>query len=353
MEGGGAGAQLVALTSQDGGDTFGAPVPVSAPGTSVAGHGESAPSLVLGAKGLGALWEQKAPTGTGTQLVASGSAMASQWSKPVVVTDKPEPSTNSYSSLSVAPNGDFYAVWLDGRSRVPSTLDVYLSRSTDGGKTWSANTLVARGACPCCRPVAAITAQNTVHVAWRHVYAGDIRDIALATSRDGGASFSPPTRVAVDGWHVVGCPHTGPALAVVGDILHVAWYSEGRGGDSMGLRWSLSSDGGKRFAPPVILSRGVLDPNHPCLVASENGRLFVTFQGRNPAENQGWGTYRAYWAEVTSTKTASLGVRLVPGTYHGVSYPVGLLDTAGRFWMLWTQSDDHGETAQLLRGRLG
>lgn len=97
----------------------------------------------------------------------------------------------------------------------------------------------------------------------------------------------------------------------------------------------------------------MLDPNHPCLVASDGGRLLVTFQGRNPSENQGWGTYRTYWAEGTSAKTAALGARLVPGKYHGASYPVGLLDTAGRFWMLWTQSDDQGESAQLLRGRLG
>ena len=49
--------------------------------------------------------------------------------------------------------------------------------------------------------------------AWRHVYAGNLRDIAFTESRDGGATFAAPARVSEDGWAINGCPDDGPALA--------------------------------------------------------------------------------------------------------------------------------------------
>jgi hypothetical protein len=49
-----------------------------------------------------------------------------------------------HPSFSVASNGHIYAVWPDGRERHDPTFDsthvsVYLTRSTDGGVTWSPN----------------------------------------------------------------------------------------------------------------------------------------------------------------------------------------------------------------------
>jgi hypothetical protein len=51
-----------------------------------------------------------------------------------------------------------------------------------------------------------------VYLAWRKVYPGDVRDVVVAVSRDGGASFTEPLRAGVDDWVLHACPDVGPRL---------------------------------------------------------------------------------------------------------------------------------------------
>ncbi len=70
------------------------------------------------------------------------------------------------------------------------------------------------GVCYCCK-TALVTGQNgQLFAAWRHVYPGNIRDIAFSQSLDGGRTFSAHTRVSEDQWQLAGCPDDGPAMAV-------------------------------------------------------------------------------------------------------------------------------------------
>ena len=60
--------------------------------------------------------------------------------------------------------------------------------------------------------------------AWRHVYPGNIRDIAFTASRDGGRTFAAPLRVSEDKWVLEGCPDDGPAMAVdANNRIHIVW----------------------------------------------------------------------------------------------------------------------------------
>jgi len=61
-------------------------------------------------------------------------------------------------------------------------------------------------------------------VAWRHVYPGNLRDIAFAPSSDGGRTFSAPVRISQDGWQLDGCPENGPTMVLDGtQRVHVIW----------------------------------------------------------------------------------------------------------------------------------
>ena len=71
-----------------------------------------------------------------------------------------------------------------------------------------------KGVCYCCKTALTIGPRGEIHAAWRHVFAGNMRDMAFTMSRDGGKSFSPLLRVAEDGWSIAGCPDDGPATAV-------------------------------------------------------------------------------------------------------------------------------------------
>lgn len=158
-------------------------------------------------------------------------------------------------ALLVAGDGTIYISWL---SMAGDTSHTYYVRSTDHGTTWSRSALVDVGAsCPCCRTSMTSGPDGTLYVAWRKIYPGgpgqsEIRDIAVAHSSDRGHTWSAPTRVHVDDWHVTYCPDAGPSIKVGGDgVVHVAWWT-GKEGHA-GVQYAQSTDHGASFSPAVPL----------------------------------------------------------------------------------------------------
>jgi hypothetical protein len=349
------GSKLGVAISSDGGDSFAPPAVISRPEGKVSSHGENSPSFSFG-NGIEvyALWEESTAQGLGTNLlVARSPAFGHSWLPPVKITDKTKPSTNAFSSMTVASNGDIYAVWLDGRDREmgpPGTSSVYLAKSTDRGKTFGGNVAVAHGVCPCCRPTAIADARGTVHVSWRHVYPGNLRDMAVATSRDGGETFGQPVRVAHDKWKINGCPHAGASMVQKGNRLWMSWYSDGDGSNA-GVRLAYSDDAAQSFSKPVLVSRGILDANHPSLAFADDGRLLLAFQGRDPEKNDGWSPAGPYLIEISDAGHASAPIQ-VPGHKSSISYPTVAGGSLGRVFVAWTEKGKDGQQQiRLSRGR--
>jgi hypothetical protein len=336
---------LMSWTSQDGGDSFDEGVVISDAKFAVSGHGETAPFLTLGTKGLCVVFEQKRPDGKGNDLMASWSSMASTWTKPVCIAPKAVASGNSYASVAAGADGLVAAAWLDSRNKGGGGPHVFVAISEDGGKTWGDAFSVAAGACPCCRPGIAISDKRAISISWRNVETGDIRDIFTVSSTDGGKSFSKPKLLVRDGWRVNGCPHTGCALAYQGELLHAAWYSAGTGRGTSGIRHATSASHGNVWDKPVIISGGTLDPNHP-MISSTEGTVLVAFQAR-PTRGDGWEPYAAHIVDVTSPATRARGFSECPAGGKGVSYPRVLQDGIGRAWVVSTA----GQTATISRAR--
>lgn len=182
------------------------------------------------------------------------------WSDPRTVTDDTLVfGSHNFHALHAAADGSVIAAWLDGRTGQSAA---FLSRSTDGGQSWGANQRLGTGeACPCCRTAIASAADGSVWVAWRAVLPGSIRDIVVARSTDGGATFSAPERVHADDWVFEACPHAGPSLVTDRDGRpHIAWWT-GREGRS-GVWYARAGDDG-RFGEPIALSEmGAMRPVH-------------------------------------------------------------------------------------------
>lgn len=355
VSGGHSGSSLGLATSGDGGDSFSPPVPISPKDAKVSSHGENSPTLAF-SPGIEAyaLWERSAGPGIGTDLMLSRSpAFGHVWEEPVRVTDKAEPSTNAFSSLGVSRRGEIYAVWLDGRDPQegpPGTSSVYLAKSIDGGRSFHPNLAVAHGVCPCCRPTVAFGAAGRVHVSWRHVFPGSIRDMAVATSNDGGKTFGPPARVAFDNWKIDGCPHSGAAMAFQNQRLWIAWYSAGDGSNP-GVRLTSSDDGAATFSAPAIASGDVLDANHPDLNVADDGRLLLVFKGRERGKQDGWAPSGPWLVEVFDDGRLTQPLP-VPGHRSSISYPRVAGGTVGRVAVAWTEKDPSGQSQiRLSRGR--
>jgi hypothetical protein len=221
------------------------------------------------------------------------------------------PTSHTFHDLYVDGDGTVFVSWIDGRTtearkmaggareqRAPAGLlregstghhhgdaearlgpEIRVARSTDGGRTFSASTVVDRDACPCCRTSLARGPDGTLYIAWRKIFTGDVRDVVVARSADGGASWDAPVRVHEDGWVYPGCPHAGPSIAVdSGGTLHVVWYTGAPG--RAGLYLATSRDGARTFGPPQPLgSTGTTPVSHARVAAAGDG-VWVAWEDR-------------------------------------------------------------------------
>jgi hypothetical protein len=139
---------------------------------------------------------------------------------------------------------------------------------------------VAGGVCYCCK-TALVRAGETVYAAWRHVYPGNLRDMAFTMSRDGGRTFAAPLRVSEDKWALEGCPDDGPAMAVdAQNSIHIVWPTLVAGATAgaepnIALFYAMSADG-RQFTPRErIPTEGM--PHHPRITAGTDGSLTVAW----------------------------------------------------------------------------
>lgn len=351
---------LYFIQSADLGDTWSPPQQVNSQSGEVSDHGENSAFLLTTAEEniLYAIWNCKDPSSSsGSHLKFSRSlAMRPEWSPPVIINDHQQPVSHSFQGAAVGPEGEIVVAWLDGRERpemgahhghTGSTATLCVSVSRDQGRSWSRSIQVADQVCPCCRAAVAFTG-GRIHVSWRGVDEGDVRDIYVASSADGGQSWSPPVPVARDGWRIKGCPHVGAAMATFGGHLYIAWFTEA--GDQPAIYLSRSSDGGRSFATKQLVSGGAVDPTHPFLVADEK-RLVVVFQARaSKRGGDSWGAMRVFYRELTAAGLSPL--MALPAGQGPASYPSAALGLSGRTFISWTETDKQG-TSQivLLRGR--
>src|SRR6267143_956690 len=163
-------------------------------------------------------------------------------------------------AIAVAPDRSVYIVWTDPRNAARST-DIYFSKSTDLGATWSPNFFVnddvgnrAQSA-----PDVAVDGAGNIYVAWsdsRDLNTGP--DIYAARSTNGGASFTANVKVNDD----AGATYQGsPSLAVNAGRVHAAWSDERTRGSSWRDIYSASSTDGLSWGPSMRVNDDALPMN--------------------------------------------------------------------------------------------
>ena len=244
-------------------------------------HAEAPPKVAYGPDGsLNALYVvgkvvpgKRFPLGA-LRLARSADGGA-HWGAPVTVTDDSVFGSHNFHALHAAPNGALYVAWLDGRAGKSAA---FVTRSADGGATWSPNMRVDAGeACPCCRTALATGRGDTLYLAWRKVLPGNVREVVVARSADGGETWDQPVAAQTDGWVFDGCPHAGPALQVDGEgRVHVAWWTGKEG--AAGVFYARSDDGGRTFSPATPLGVARFSrPAHVQLALGEGGRVVAAW----------------------------------------------------------------------------
>lgn len=344
------GGNLYLETSNDGGDSFEEHVRVNSTEGEVSSHGESSPRMAIRNRGeFYVLWQARKEGSENSELhLARSTGWGESFSKSITV-DPTSPSQNFFN-LALSPQGVVYAAWLDGRDRGkgrPGSSAVYIARSTNKGASFEPAVRVSLDSCPCCRPWISFSGENNVHVGWRRVLDENIRDIYISTSTDGGKSWQAGVRVAEDNWKINGCPHSGPAMATIGNRLFASWATVRDEKAQLYLAWSV--DNGKSFTQRIPVAAEVLDPNHPFLLNAGN-KVALVFQGRQQKQNEGWGPVNAWYREFDAAGTLSPLQRL-GNLGASVSYPVLAYEDPGRIFAAWTETVNDKRSVVLMRGR--
>lgn len=216
-------------------------------------------------------------------------------------------------SVTVLGNGDWLAHWLSYSADLTYSYDVMLTRSSDGGETWSEpyrphddgtptehgfvtvfptdddaglvwldgrktgveptdnpteTGMTLRGAfigaddritggqeiddlaCDCCQTDVAMTPSGPIAV-YRDRTVDEIRDIYLSRYVDG--AWQAPEAFSEDGWEIAACPVNGPEIAVHGDYVAIAWFTVA--GTVPRVKVRISKNGGRSFGEEIELAR--------------------------------------------------------------------------------------------------
>ncbi len=328
-------ADVFVAVSHDAGATFGTPVRVNRVPGDARLHGEIPPRVSVhpaqGSHEVVVLWNAQ-DGGTAIKIARSGDA-GRTFRAPETLQKHSAPGDRGWPSLTLDRNGRAHAIWLDhrGLSDASSGHQAAASASAmDGvamaqrsGLYYSSGTAereLVNGVCYCCKTTLVPTPSGMLFAGWRHVYPGNLRDIAVITSRDEGRTFSAPARVSDDNWHLNGCPDDGPAMtADSSGLVHIVWPTVVTDGQSVtGALFYATTRDGVTFTPRTrVPTLGGPKPTHAHIAVDDAGRAFVAWDEARDGVRQAFvrTAERARDGRVTFGPITTLGTREESNVY--------------------------------------
>jgi len=265
-----AGRQVLVASSHDLGGSFTEPVAVNSEPLDLDWGPDARPKIVVDKDGrvFVAFARFRDRQFNGEVFHTRSTDGGRSFSAPRPITTNQE--SQRFEAIALDADGSLFTAWLDKRNRVPARernekyvgAALAFAWSTDHGTTVADARIAHDNTCECCRLGVALAGPGRPAIVFRNVFDGTVRDHAVMTFAD-RETPGPVYRVAVDDWKTEACPHHGPSLAIAADgTYHVAWFTNGRA--RRGLFFASSSDGGRTFsAPQPIGRRGA---SHPYLL---------------------------------------------------------------------------------------
>jgi len=311
-----AGISNVMMQRSSDGKTFSAPVRVNDQVGDATVRNENPPKVAVGPKGqIYACWANERGRWKGNIRFATSTDRGKSFSPAITLNSDGalQPAGHAFQSVSVNGKGQIYVTWIDERNKKPGDrgAEIWMSASTDEGRTFSSDRRILGDVCECCRTQLQTDGSGRMFLSYRTVPPSGpmFRDIVLAVSQDGGKSFTKTT-VSRDEWDVNACPVAGPALSVDAQgHVAITWFTGG--GDRPGLYYARSGDHGLSFSP-----RRLLDPNqklgkHAQTALISQGRMLVAWDDVAAPTLTRWGILN-----VEDLQLQELG------SQEGASFPV-------------------------------
>ena len=285
---------IYVATSRNGGRAFDAPVRVNALAGDARVSGEIAPRVALrpvaGAPPEIAVTWNARDTGTAIRTARSKDG-GRTFAAPVTLQAPDAAGDRGWQASAFDDAGMVHTIWLDHRGLAADKAagghaghkgdhdGVAMAQKSAlyyGARSGGERELF-KGVCYCCKTAMVAAPGGVLYAAWRHVFEGNMRDIAFTSSRDGGRTFAPMTRVHQDGWAINGCPDDGPAMAVdASGTVHMVWPTLLNGTD--GTLLYATTAAGKPFGKPIrVPTLGSPKPSHPKIAIDGAGQPVIAW----------------------------------------------------------------------------
>jgi hypothetical protein len=246
---------LFARTADDG-RTYTAPVRVSTASTVIAAQ----PDIAVDAQGtITILWTQfDLERGTQDVFASRSVDRGQMFSVPMNIS-----MTNSTQLAAAQPavgldkNGNVYAVWTRA-AFVARTQDIFYAVSTDGGKKFSDPLNISRGdqsSSLFADPAILVDAAGVINIVYiQFSLSTFFQEVVLTRSTDGGKSFSRPTNASnilrIDAYAVAPAVALDPA-----GNLAVIWTGIDEDKGEVDIYFARSTDQGRTFSTAINVSR--------------------------------------------------------------------------------------------------
>jgi hypothetical protein len=355
--------------SEDGGITFPMQKRVNDQDGDVSANVEQPPRVAMSGSRVAVVWSSRKSGNSAIRMSRSNDG--GRTFNPAVTIHNPSlKGARGWESLAAGADGSVRVAWLDGRDAqsTPDAAaqkehmaemaakgadmdhskmsggsprqDVYEAVIDQNGKV--AETQVATNVCFCCKTAVAIDSRGRVNVAWRNIFPGSIRDIAMAISTDVGHKFGPLARVSEDKWEIEGCPEDGPAMAIdSSDAVHIVWPTVVNEGKAQKAVFYASTKDGRTFTPRVRLSGpDQEEAAHPQVAVGASGAVAAVWDEPHGGVRQV--VFR------TAGPDGQLGVGRTLSSGAPASHPV-IAAVAGGFLVAWTEGEAAGSAILLRR----
>jgi hypothetical protein len=245
--------------SVDGGAHFSDPINLSNKG------GSYSPSVAISGTTTIVAWHDL--TATNSEIfIARSTDEGANFSSPVNISNN---AGNSYEPSVVISGDTVIVIWYDD---TPGNFDIFITRSTNGGANFSNPVNISNSAGVSGGAAIALSGA-TVMAAWHDDTPGNY-DIFISKSIDGGANFSTPVNFSNN----AGGSY-GPAVAISGSTVIVAWYDDILG--NFDIFVSRSTDGGVTFSASVNPSSNIGASTNPS-VAISGATVITTWYDDTP-----------------------------------------------------------------------
>jgi len=244
--------------SRDDGETFSTPLNISR------NTGDSKePQLRCDGNNVYVVWEGDTTTSADNDIFFSFSHDGGQTFSTKNISND---TANSEETQISSQGNNVYVVWQNG------TQNILFVRSTDGGQTLSEPDNVSNNTGGVEDPQIS-SEGNNVYVIWREFLSfPNLFDIFISRSTDGGQTFSEADNIGNNTDNAF-----NPQISSQGNNAYVVWQNDITTSDTPDIFFSFSQNGGQTFSDPFNISNSIGDSENP-QISSEVNNTYVVWQ---------------------------------------------------------------------------